>query len=152
MKPALTLIAALAPLAALAQEQDCRSARDAAAAQTRIDETLQAVARDPGDRQARLAAALKARADARGWSSGRQEALLKQVTSSPEFTAFENEKLPHVTALSRAVMSSSGPDARATKCQAAREVDALAREISAVNARQYRHAAAEIDRATEAAR
>jgi hypothetical protein len=132
------LLAGVLPIAALAQTPDCTSRRSIASAQADIDEVLAAVGKDqPMSR-------LEARITALGWSHERRSVSLKSAFLSKEIVALEKEKQPHVLALTEAVLASSGPEPRISKCEAARQVKSIARKINEVNARQYDHASREI--------
>jgi hypothetical protein len=138
------MIASLFPLAVFAQASDCNSHKSIAVAQAQIDETLQAIGDDPGNRKAHLDSQLEAKAATLGWSKERQTELRTQAFSSAAFWAFEKEKQPYIAALAKAVASSSGPDSRTSKCEAARQVKSLAKKLAEVNGRQYGYAAREI--------
>lgn len=145
MKQRITvLIATLLPLAVLAQAGGCKSPESIAVARAQIDQALKAVGNDPGNRKAQLESEMEARAAVPGWSKERQSELRNQAFSSATFRAFEDEKQPYITALAKAVMSSSGPDASMSKCEAAKQVKSLAKKLADVNSRQYGYAAREV--------
>ena len=141
----LVLLASLAVLPVLAQSSECHSAKH-------IDAALQDISADPKRQMAALDARLSAQAAALGWSTERQRDLRAQALSSDAYWSFEREKQPHVMALSKAVASSSGPDPQTSKCEAARQVQALAGKLADINRRQYAQAARDIGLAKEAAK
>ena len=132
------LLATLLPLAAIAQAPDCRSGESFASAQADIDRALAAL--DESQPLPRL----KAKLTALGWPSARQSDSLRKVFSSKTLVTLQNEEHVYISALSEAVVASSGPDPRVSKCDAAKKVKSLARKIMALNSRQYDYAAREI--------
>ncbi len=140
------LAAAVAlPLSAQAQASACASQESIGAATSQIDAALESVGNDSGIRRKQLESQIQAKAKALGWPKERQSELLRGVLASPAYWAFEEEKKPHVTSLANAVMASSGPSPRLSKCEAALQVKALAAKVVEVNTRQYDNAAREVD-------
>ncbi len=147
---ALLLIATTLPLVAWANLPDCTSGARFAAAQAQIDAALKTVGDAPARNRARLEAQLKASAAARGWSKEQQDELIRKAYHSPGYMELEKQKQPHVSALMQAVLASSGPEPKVSKCAAAKEVRASAWAVADIHKRQYVHAAREVGLSTEA--
>lgn len=147
---ALLLITTTLPLAAWANLPDCTSGARFLAAQAQIDAALKTVGDAPGRNRERLQAQLKANAAARGWSREQQAELIQKAYSSPGYLELEKQRQPHVSALMQAVVSSSGPEPRVSKCVAARQVKTIAWNLADIHSRQYAYAAREVGLSTQA--
>ena len=128
-------MAVLLLAAGVAQARDCESRERFNAAQEEIDQSLAVL------RSGRALPKLEAKLTALGWSKERRAESLKAVFSSDTMAALHKEESAYVYRLHDAVMSSSGPSPQMSKCEAAKQVKALAGKIWAVNQRQYDHAA-----------
>jgi len=140
------MIAALLPLAGLAQSKECGSRESFNAAQAEIDQSLAVLGSD------RPLSKLEAKLTTLGWPKERQTESLKAVFSSDPMATLQKEEHAYISALGDAVVSSSGPNPQVSKCEAAKQVKALARKIMAVNKRQYDYAARAIGLTGESAK
>ena len=140
------LVAVTIPFAVLAQVDDCKSGEGYVAAQAEIDRSLSEV------KDSAAVSRIASKLAALGWSEDRQKDAINAVFSSAPTAGLQKERRAHLAALSDAVVSSSGPDPRVSKCQAARQVNSLAVRIVALDRQIYDHAARGIGITVDAGR
>ena len=140
------LVAVTLPLTVLAEVNDCNSGERFVAAQAAIDQSLLEV------RGSAAVSRLASRMTALGWPEGRRREAVNAAFSSAPIDGLQKERRTHVAALSDAVVSSSGPDPRVSKCEAAKQVKLLVAKIVALDRQIYDQAARGIGITAEAGR
>lgn len=143
--PWLLMAASSLPCAALAADlSDCRAGARFTAAQAQIDAALKTVGDAPGKNRARLESQIRTSAATRTLTQEQQAELLRKAYDSPGYVQLEAQKQPHLSTLMNAVVSSSGPEPRVSKCEAVKEVRSSAWAMADIHSRQYAYVAREV--------